>query len=333
MVKTGDIRPEQATAEYLRRLEQEHHRFLGAGGMPRPAFAVRVDCPVCGRADRVAYDPDAEPSYQLCRPCGCVYADPRLSAEAIDDFVRHSDALNFFHEHILLATAARRRDGIFRPRLERLRREVPAGRVLELGSAVGTFLGLLAEAGYEGEGVELCTFSVEHSRRLGYRVHDRVLEELDLPARSFDAVCAWAVFCHLATPRETAAAVFSVLRPGGFLAATMTNCLSFEYLTLRARHPFKNPLVCYQSYTPEGARRLLARAGFVDVVVQTPGQTDVQMVRDVLGRPDPALGHFLNHVLFDDSPGADERRDDLQQLIASQQMSGHMVVTARKPDS
>ena len=80
-------------------------------------------------------------------------------------------------------------------------------------------------------------------------------------------------------------------------------------------------------------RHLLSEAGFVDIVIETPGQTDVQMVREVLGGPDPALGHFLNHILFDDSPEADARREALQASIASQQMSGHMVVTARKPDS
>lgn len=55
------------------------------------------------------------------------------------------------------------------------------------------------------------------------------------------------------------------------------------------------------------------------------------MVREELVEPHPAPGHFLNHILFDESPEADARREALQASIASQQMSGHMAVAARKP--
>jgi len=331
MLQTVEIRPEEAKAEYTRLLEEERQEYFDADGRLRPTFAVPTDCPVCGHGERQPYDPAVQPAYQECRQCGCVYTDPRLSAEAMHQLVRTSPALNYFHEHILLATEPVRRERIFRPRLERLRRHVPRGRVLELGCAVGTFLGLLQEAGYEAEGVELCGFSIEHNRRLGRRIHDRPIEQLDLPPATFDAVCAWEVLCHVRSPRDTVAAVFKALRPGGVLMLTTINVLSFEYLTLRARHHTMIPHVFYQYFTPGGIRRLLETAGMADIVVETPGQTDVQNIRDVLGRPDPSLGRFLNHLLFDDSAGAESRRTAFQEFIAAHGRSGHMLVTARRP--
>lgn len=331
MIQTADIRPEQAQAEYIRLLEQQRRKYCEAGGQLRPEFAAAADCPQCGSAERRPYDAEVEPVYQECTRCGCVYACPRLSAAAMDDLVRNSPALNFFHEHLLLATEPVRRERLFRPRLERFRREVPAGRVLELGSAIGTFLRLLTEAGYEAEGIELCRFSVALNRSLGCRIHDRAIEQLRLPPGSFDAVCAWEVFCHLSDPRGTAASVSAALRPSGVLMLTTINVLSFEYLTLRARHHTMIPLVFYQYFTPDGIRRLLQSAGFADVAIETPGQTDIQAVRDLLGGPHPSLGGFLNHVLFDESTRAEERRNALQQFIAAYGWSGHMLVTARKP--
>ncbi|MGB9625340.1 MAG: class I SAM-dependent methyltransferase [Phycisphaerae bacterium] len=331
MLQTAEIRPDQAKAEYTRLLDEERQEYLDSRGLLRPAFAVPTDCPVCSHKERRPYDPDVQPAYQECRRCGCVYVDPRLSAEAIHQLVRNSRALNFFHEHILLATEPVRREHIFRPRLERLRRHVPAGRVLELGCAVGTFLGLLKEAGYEAQGVELCRFSIEHNRRLGRIVHERPIEQLALPPETFDAVCAWEVLCHVSSPRDTLAAAFRALRPGGVLMLTTTNVLSFEYLTLRARHHTMIPHVFYQHFTPQGIRLLLESAGTGDIAVETPGQTDVQSVRDVLGGPDPSLGRFLNHLLFDDSAEAESRRTAFQKFIAAHDRSGHMLVTARKP--
>jgi len=331
MLQTLEIRPEEAKAEYTRLLDEERKEYFDAKGRLRPAFAVPTDCPVCGHKERQPYDTDVQPAYQECLRCGCVYIDPRLSAEAMHHLVCNSQALNYFHEHILLATEPVRRERIFRPRLERLRRHIPRGRVLELGCAVGTFLRLLQDAGYEAEGVEPCRFSIDHNRRLGRRVHDRPIEQLDLPRSAFDAVCAWEVLCHVASPRDTVAAVFRALRPGGVLLLTTTNVLSFEYLTLRARHHTMIPHVFYQYFTPEGIRLLLESAGMADIVVETPGQTDVQSVRDVLGRPDPSLGHFLNHLLFDDSAEAESRRAAFQEFIAVHNCSGHMLVTARRP--
>ncbi len=92
-----------------------------------------------------------------------------------------------------------------------------------------------------------------------------------------------------------------------------------------------SPLVFYQYYTPAGVQHLLGAAGFAEIEIETPGETDVQTVREVLGRPDPCLGRFLNHVLFDDSAGAEERRGELQRVLAANGWSGHMLVTARKP--
>jgi hypothetical protein len=76
---------------------------------------------------------------------------------------------------------------------------------------------------------------------------------------------------------------------------------------------------------------MLGGAGFVDIDIATPGQTDVQSVRALLGEPHSSLGGFLNHVIFDESPEAERRREAFQRFLADHCLSGYMVVTARKP--
>jgi len=326
-MKTSEIRPEQAQKQYKRMFQQELDRFLDEQGRLRPEFCTPCDCPVCVSSVKTPYDPPSP--YQTCNECGCVYTDPRLRDDLIEDLARNSPAIQFFHEHILLATGATRREKVFGHSLQLLREPVPSGRILELGSAVGTFLGMLDEAGYQAEGIELCRFSVEYTHSKGYTVHDRPIEALGLPAGSYDAVCAWKVFGHLSRLQETVAGIFDALKPGGMLAWTGTNINSFEYLTLKTR--IMNPLLRYVYYTPDCTQRLLTKAGFVDIAITTPGETDVQTVRETLGQPDPSLGHYANHILFDESPGSDERRESFQRWLAKNNQSGYMLVTSRKP--
>lgn len=330
VLQTTAIRPAEAKATYRRMFEAEVARFCDAGGKLAADFAVETACPLCDSSDATPFDPDRDSSYQRCTACGCVYPHPRPSDVVIDDFARHSPALRFFHEHILLATESVRRDGVFQPLLELITERVaPGGRVLELGCAVGTFLQLLSDAGYRAEGIELCDYSVAHCESLGHTIHDQPIEKCELTAGSFDAVCAWGVFGHLQYAQRSVRAMYDALKPGGKLIFTATNIQSFEYMTLKSRA--MNPFLRYVYYTPENIRELLTRIGFVDIAVSTPGETDVQTVRETLGQPDPALGDFLNSVLFDEGASADAQRASLQRWIASENRSGYMLVAASKP--
>ncbi len=324
----SEIRPETARARYQELLDLERARLVGADGRVKPEWARDVPCPVCGSSEGGIYDPNGDPVYSECQCCGCVYVTPRLKEEALEAFVRHSDALNYFHEHILVPSASTRRERVFSQPLSLMREHMRGGRVLELGSAVGTLLSMFEEAGYEAEGIELCDFSVRYNRQAGRKVYDEPIERLHLPDEAYDGVCAWGVISSLNDPRETMRHVHRVLKPERCFVFNAYNVRSFEYLTLRTR--YMNPFVLYQYYTPESVERLLAEAGFTQVEMSTPGRTDVQTVCDILGGPSPELGAFLNAILFEPSNDQDALREALQVFLAEHKLSGNLVVRATK---
>jgi len=329
VLKTSDIRPEAARERYEQLLAEERARLTGPDGRVRSDLAQTVSCPACrGSACRID-DPEGDTVYKECVACGCVYASPRLNAEALEDFVRHSAALNYFHEQVLLPSEPTRREHVFSQPMSLLRERMASGRVLELGSAVGTLLEMLRESGYEPEGIELCDFSVRHNRSCGRTVHDQPIERLNLPADTYDAVVAWGVFSHLSDPRLTLTEVRRVLKPGGALVLNAYNARSFEYLTLRTC--YMNPLVLYQYYTPRSVQRLLNDAGFVDIQLATPGRTDVETVTSILRSPSPELGHFLNEILFCECAEGNAFRQAFQDFIVNHQLSGNLVVSAAIP--
>jgi hypothetical protein len=78
----------------------------------------------------------------------------------------------------------------------------------------------------------------------------------------------------------------------------------------------------------QGFERLFQRAGLVDIMVTTPGQLDVDIVRNASKR-DPTLlkgQNFLRNLLTDD-----HHATAFQHFLIEQRMSSHVWVLGRKP--
>lgn len=98
------------------------------------------------------------------------------------------------------------------------RRYAPAGRWLDIGCGAGLLLTLAEQAGYVGEGIELTADRrTVASEVTAMTIHARPVEELRLPADSFDVISLINVFSHLTSPAATLAELRRILRPGGVL--------------------------------------------------------------------------------------------------------------------
>src|SRR5690606_34107224 len=135
------LRRDQAPAGVHRRARARPRRFGTAGGMsaPRP-------CLVCG-AD--AWTPHLG-DLRRCTACGFVTAD--LSAP-IDAGALYSEAYFRGEEYLDYAADEAFIKRTLQPRLDAVRRRVPGGRLLEIGSAYGFFLDL-ARAHFDVVGFE-----------------------------------------------------------------------------------------------------------------------------------------------------------------------------------
>src|SRR6185312_11998731 len=140
----------------------------------------------------------------------------------------------------------------------------------------------------------------------------RLIEDaaaLPFPDSSFDSAISIEVLEHLWAPHHAAAEALRVLKPGGTYFATCPNVVYWrrraDMLLFGRWHPYGDELSVEQPwrdphirfFTPAAMRRMIERAGFVDVRVSghdcelfggVPG------VRTVLGRLDnPRLTRWL----------------------------------------
>jgi SAM-dependent methyltransferase len=108
-----------------------------------------------------------------------------------------------------------------RTRMRLVKRHKSSGRLLDVGCAMGDFLALARNEGFEVTGVEVASSAADYVRReLGIEVHNCDLSTAGLPASSFDIITLWDVIEHLSDPHPTVREAFRLLRPGGVLLAS-----------------------------------------------------------------------------------------------------------------
>jgi SAM-dependent methyltransferase len=155
-------------------------------------------------------------------------------------------------------------------RVSLLRRHLPEGRVLDVGSAAGGFL-VAARDHYEAEGVEPDPGTSERARAAGLAVTTGTLESLDAPLGSFDAITMFHVVEHLDSPRAALSRTRELLRPGGVLVVETptVDCLWFRVAPSRWRQLIPDH---YWFFSQTTLSELLRQCGFEPVEHRKPGR-------------------------------------------------------------
>jgi phosphatidylethanolamine/phosphatidyl-N-methylethanolamine N-methyltransferase len=124
-----------------------------------------------------------------------------------DDFAKHYEGV----------MSPLQRWGLTGLRAETLR-QLPAGRVLEIGAGTGlNFVHYPTEAcGVAGEfSREMLKIAGTKSRPAGVQLLQNRAEDLPFADHAFDAAFATLVFCSVESPRQAFAELRRVVRPGG----------------------------------------------------------------------------------------------------------------------
>ena len=125
--------------------------------------------------------------------------------------------------------------------LARIEERMRPGRILDIGSALGTFLKVAEKRGWKPEGVEISRFASEFAReKRGLTVYNGDLEQFPGAAGSFDVVTFWDSIEHVTHPEENLRTAVRLLRPGGVLLVATDNfdCLVGDVARIAYRVSF-----------------------------------------------------------------------------------------------
>jgi SAM-dependent methyltransferase len=162
----------------------------------------------------------ADRDFHFCRcaECGYVYDSPRPTRASIVRFYsaqdRYEDWLQHDHD----------RDRLWRRRLNKLLPSARPGNLLDVGTGIGQFLAIAKPHFSEVMGTEVSATAVEIARsRYGLDVLRGAIEEIELPAASFDNISMVHVLEHVHEPLATLQRCHELLRTGGVLLVCVPN--------------------------------------------------------------------------------------------------------------
>lgn len=329
-MRETDIRPADLFRRFLDLSREDIATFFSD-----PSCFHPVPCPGCG-AEMIAESfVKLEFRYVLCAGCGSLYVSPRPILDFYRRYYAGSAANQFLANHFYRESAPVRRERIYRPRaafVAELVSRDPSLRNLfvDVGSGAGIFLDEIQATGCFNEvaGIEPVEEAAAQSRARGLRIFHEALEDVQPDELSPTVMTAFEVLEHVLDPHAFLMAINRVLRPNGLCILTTLTISGFDLQVLWKDSKSIYPPHHINFLSLEGIHALAQRCGFAMVDLSTPGQLDVDIVRNAL-LEDPSLPvpRFVSYLL--------RNRDEsvlgaFQNFLQVSGLSSHMRCVLRK---
>ena len=260
-------------------------------------------CRVCDSPDTVRLGPCDTASLMACRDCGFRFRDPLPSAEELSAWY----ARGYYEHRAGVATSESRRDGLMRGLVAKVRRYVPAGRLLDVGAARGQFVRLARAQGLDASGVEFSADDARAAVDRGLPVVEGDFAAMGLDDGAYDAVTLFDVIEHLPDPVGALRRAAGVLKPGAYLFVITGNTDAPRAQRQGVRWHYYHMPGHVSFFSRAGLVRALGRAGFgVDDVEEslsdgrldrTIGRTRSGWLRGWLNRYAPGLKRRIKSAL------------------------------------
>jgi len=328
-MREHEIRPAEIYAQFLR---------LGA----RDAEAIfdhsqarSRNCPACGGSSSQIAFKKAGFTFCECAGCRTLFANPLPPSQQFEAFYRDGESARYWADVFVPRVMETRRGAIVRPRVDRIRelclaRRVEPKTIVDIGAGHGMFLEewRAKEPAVRALAVEPNATLAARCRGLGFDVFEGTGERANGHWRdAVDLATCFEVMEHVPRLVEFVASINGMLRPRGIAVMTTLGCDGFDIRVLWQDANCICPPSHINFCSRAGFVRLFERAGFTDVEVLTPGELDVDIVRNKLAEGDVAVSRFERVLL---ASGPDALRE-FQEFLKRHGLSSHCWVVAKKP--
>ena len=191
-----------------------------------------------------------------CKQCGLEYLNPRLRSDVvIEGYSAGTDEV--------FVSQAPGRERTFAKSLKLIDQLRPQrGRLLDIGTAGGSFLSVAQKAGWQVEGCEPNRWMSEWANQhYGLHVVPGTIEDMKLKDESFDVISLWDVLEHTPDPRATLRECSRVLKPGGLLVVNYPDIHSLIARLMGRRWVFLLSVHLYY-FTEKTLSKMLEDLGF-----------------------------------------------------------------------
>jgi SAM-dependent methyltransferase len=329
-MKEFEIRPRKLFSEYLELSKRDIDVFFS----DHTSFK-NINCPGCMSDNTEISFTKHGFTYKKCTKCSTLFASPRPSSEMISDFYRRSESSKFWAEHFYPETADARREMIFKPRAEIINTllselNIPEPRsIVDVGAGYGIFLEEIRKYEFFKEviAIEPNKDLAECCRKKGITVFENAVEDIKDDELKASVVCSFEVFEHLYDPDNFIMSMKKLLKPGGILLFTTLTYSGFDLLVLGKNSKSISPPHHINFLTIEGIRALINRCGLTEILIETPGKLDIDIVKNMYEEiPDLKLPEFIEYLIKNRDA---KTHNEFQQFLQKNNLSSHIRVIAR----
>ena len=182
-----------------------------------------IECVFCKSKNVEIKNRNAESNLYKCKKCNSLFRKYFLPVSTdysskyfIEDYKNQYGKTYEEDEENLKALA--------KNRLEIIKSVKPAGKILDLGSAMGFFLKEASSNGYETEGIEISEYAANYCvNNLNLNVHNISLLDFEYKEKEYDIITAWYVLEHIYDFDKLLKNILFSLKDGGIFAFAMPN--------------------------------------------------------------------------------------------------------------
>lgn len=151
-------------------------------------------------------------------------------------------------------------------RLRNIKKFIPHGKILDVGSSFGGFLNRAKLAGFEPYGIEISGYSAQYSNERGIPTFVGSILNADFPEESFDIITLVEVLEHLDKPDLVFPKLFRFLKPGGLLLIQTANFDGLQAKKEGPKYHYYLPGHLFY-YSLSNLKKILTKNGFKDYTV------------------------------------------------------------------
>jgi 2-polyprenyl-3-methyl-5-hydroxy-6-metoxy-1,4-benzoquinol methylase len=222
---------------------------------------IHSNCVVCGSLKIGPLDTYQNAHLSKCGNCKMVFSSRVPSGQELDNYYANYNRSRGVSELTL------KKYGDLLDQFESYRE---LNRLLDAGCGSGFFLDIAKQKGWQSEGTEIGTETVEFCRKKRHIVYEGSIENIKF-GEEYDLIASFEVIEHLIDPISHLQRLYDILRPGGVLYVTTPNFNAITRHLLKSEWTvitYPEHLSYFSAHTLDSA---LKRVGFKKLYMKADG--------------------------------------------------------------
>lgn len=154
-------------------------------------------------------------------------------------------------------------------RLQKIIKYKSSGKLLDIGCALGYFLDLAKQRGFQTYGVEISQYAAEIAQRQHTIFQNDFLQHSF--SQAFDVISLWYVIEHFPAPAEVFKKIYSIQKKGGILAISTPNAIGISAKGNATQFFQRSPNDHYVVFSPYSLRKLCKKYGYSLLQIHNTG--------------------------------------------------------------